>query len=183
MSTSEEPLEVTIGLTLPTQAHESVKKRASTWHSLTKGLESPDEFRVQVLKIHSASKEDLPKIQRAFEEVKRELEGEKFTVHTPRTRLVGRGVGLAAHSTEKGKFQQLFDKFRRALDRAGVKEAKVTPDEPHIPVVQPKSEKGVAFTPLSEYDISPKNRVEWQAIPTEHLVMETKLQPPPEKRR
>ena len=102
MNTPEERLEVTIGLTLPAQAHESVKKRASTWHSLTKGLESPDEFRVQVLKIQSASKEDLPKIQRAFEEVKRDLEGEKFTVHTPRTQLVGRGVGLAAKSTESG---------------------------------------------------------------------------------
>jgi hypothetical protein len=183
MSIPEEQYDVKIGLKLPADAHESVKKRASTWHSLTGGLESPEEFRVQVLNIRSAKKEDLPKIQKAFEEVKRDLEGESFTIQTPRTRLVGRGVGLAAKSTESGKFQRIMDKFRRALNRAGVKEATLTSDDPHIPVVKPKSEKGVAFTPLSEYDISPKNRVQWQAVPSEHLVMETKPQKEPEDRR
>jgi hypothetical protein len=183
MSIPEEQFEVEIGLKLPAQAHESVQKRATTWHTLTKGLKSPEEFRVQVLSIRSARKEDLPKIQQAFEEVKKDLEGVEFTVQTPRTRLVGRGVGLAAKSAESERFHQILAKFREALGRAGVKEASLTSDTPHIPLVQPEDEKGAAFTPLSEYDISPKNRVQWQAVPSEHLVMETKPQRPPEERR
>lgn len=177
MGIPEEKFDVEIGLTLPSQAHESVQKKASTWHKVTSGLESPEEFRVQVLNIRSARKEDLPKIQQAFEEVKRSMEGVQFTVDTPKTCLVGRGIGLAAKDKE-GKLDQLLTKFREALNKAGVSEATITSKEalnPHIPLVQPKSEKDPGFL-LPGHSISKENRIRWEAVPTEHLVMRTKPQ-------
>ena len=171
--------DVSVGLSLPAKANDAVKKRASTWRILKESLESPKEFRVQSLSVRNATDEDLPKIKRAYETAKKQLEGFAFDAQTPAVRYVPGGADLATKGEEGTPFEHIGDIFRKALLQEGVDDSKIQKSDPHIQLVRPKPSEKAPEPLFKGYDISSKNQIRWKAVPSEQLIMETKTQEPP----
>ena len=165
--------DVDVGFTVPLQANIDLRRRALTRSILNKGLKSPDEFLVQALSIRDATSDELPKIQRAYDEAKRRLEGFKFNLRTHTVRYVPGGADVGTKS-EKGDLEHVEKTFRDALRQEGIEESRIVKKDPTIQLDRSTAESGALASLVQGYDISEKNQTRWEVVPSEQLVMETK---------
>jgi hypothetical protein len=178
MNFPEERYDIEIGLSLPEKTHEAVEHRAS--RSIMEGQKTPKDFRVLALTMQGVTKDDLPKIQRAFEDTKDRLKGFTFGAQTHEVRWIrGGGKDLKTSSSQKEDgFYHTEQTFRNALRAAGIDDTKVAIQrDPHIELS--RGNKGGPPTLVSGYAISEGNRIRWEAAPSEQLTMEAKPHAPP----